>query len=62
MKIAVEQKKFQEALEISARIEEKQKKIYGAENFYAQSKVIFQNIEIYSWMEVQDEVKIRENI
>jgi hypothetical protein len=62
MKIVVEQKKFQEALEILAQIEEKQKKIYGAENLYAQSKVILQNIEIYSWMEVQDEVKIRDNI
>ena len=62
MKIVVEQKKFQEALEILAQIEEKQKKIYGAENLYAQSKVILQNIEIYGWMEVQDEVKIRDNI
>ena len=62
MKIAVEEKKFQEALEISARIEEKKRKIYGAGNLHAQSKVILQNIEIYSWMEVQDEVKIRDNI
>ncbi len=62
MKIVVEQKKFQEALEILAQIEEKEKKIYGAENLYAQSKVILQNIEIYGWMEVQDEVKIRDNI
>ncbi len=62
MKIALEKQKFQEALEISTLIEEKQRKIFRGENLHGKNRLILVNIEINSRAEVKEEAKIRECI